>query len=278
MISCQILAKKTLEKLHAFTKGHSLKLALLYSNEYIDSKSYAKIIKKTATEIEIDVVEHLISQDSLQDDVVSLINDLNYDKKVHGIILLAPLPKQIKFDELVNMIVPQKDVDLLNDVSSGSSYSKPFSKVLAATPKAVVHFLEENHILQKGMIITIVGAGKIVGKPLTSYLLDREVTVISCNQYTQNLEKLTKQAEVVVSAAGVAHLLSRDHFHEDSIVVDVGINMLNNKLVGDINYDEVSNYVKYITKVPGGIGNLTTAMLLDNLVTLYKEDTNDTTL
>ena len=196
-----------------------------------------------------------------------MIKLLNNDPLVSGILVQLPLPSNLDTDKIINTILPSKDVDGLTNTNKCSLLNNnPI--IIPCTPKGIIYLLKEYQIPIKGKNIVIVGRSKLVGRPLIDLLLNENATVTICHSHTENIKEHTINADILISAVGKKHIIKSDMIKENAIVIDVGINKENEKIYGDVEesaYDKVS----YITPVPGGIGPMTVAMLLQNTIQCY---------
>lgn len=200
--------------------------------------------------------------------IINKIKELNNDEYVNGIMIQLPLPPQYNEKRLLNTINNGKDVEGLTDINTGR-FVNGKKALIPCTALAVSKLLEENDIDVSGKHVVIVGRSKIVGKPLANLLLSKDATVTICHSKTKNLSEFTKQADIVVMACGVPKLLKDDMIKDGAIVVDVGINNIDGEICGDVDFDNVSKKASYITPVPNGIGPVTIAMLLENIIMCY---------
>ncbi|OGH96266.1 MAG: bifunctional methylenetetrahydrofolate dehydrogenase/methenyltetrahydrofolate cyclohydrolase [Candidatus Melainabacteria bacterium GWA2_34_9] len=206
-----------------------------------------------------------------QKDLEKQIEILNQDKNVNGILVQIPLPKHINTYNIIEKILPEKDVDGFHPINIGrlAIGLKPYA--VSCTPQGIIKLLEENNIEIEGKHAVIIGRSNIVGKPLSYLLLNRNATVTVCHSKTKNLSDVCSQADILVAAVGIPKFVKSEWVKEGAIVIDVGINrMENNKLIGDIDFEEVEKKAGYITPVPGGVGPMTIAMLLSNTLELFK--------
>lgn len=213
--------------------------------------------------------EKNISQEELE----KTINDLNKDEQVNGILLQLPIPNHLNEDAAVDLISPIKDVDGLHDLNVGKLHNNK-EGLRPCTPSGVIELLDRYNVPIEGKHAVVIGRSNLVGKPVARMLEQRNATVTVCHSRTQNLTKLTKMADIIVVAAGKANLLNGDMVSDDAVVIDVGTNKVDGKLVGDVAFDEVKDKVSKITPVPGGVGPMTRAMLLVNTVKATKMQNN----
>jgi methylenetetrahydrofolate dehydrogenase (NADP+)/methenyltetrahydrofolate cyclohydrolase len=205
-----------------------------------------------------------------QEELISEINRLNDHKTIDGILVQLPLPKHIDENAVIDAILPEKDVDGFSSENIGKLVqNKPF--IRPCTPKGVITMLDSINYNLTGKHCVIIGASKIVGRPMAMELLNLDATVTICNSSTKDIKQKVKIADVIIAAAGVPHLVNADWVKEGAVIIDVGINRLENgKLVGDVDFESVKSKVSAISPVPGGVGPMTIAILLENTVTAYK--------
>lgn len=233
------------------------------SDVYVSSK------KKAALEVGIDF-KHLKYEENITEDIlIDKINELNKDNNVDGILVQLPLPKQINEKKIINTIDPNKDVDGLTDINVGKLVNDK-DCLVSCTPLGIMELLKYYKIDLVSKHIVIVGRSSLVGKPLISLFLNNNATVTICHSKTNNLGNFTKQADILVVAVGNKHLIDSSMIKDDAIIIDVGINRVDGKLYGDVNYDDVFSKVNHITPVPGGVGPMTVTMLLKNVIKSYK--------
>jgi len=202
-------------------------------------------------------------------ELISSIEALNNDKEINGIIVQMPLPEHLDPFEVVSVIDPLKDVDGLHPDNLGRLLSgKP--RIIPCTPLGVIELLKRENIEIRGKSAVIVGRSNLVGKPLFHLLLSLDATVTVCHSKTVDLKKETSRADILVCAVGVPRLITADMVKDRAIVIDVGINRVDDKLVGDVDFENVSKIAEAITPVPGGVGPMTVAMLMKNVITAYK--------
>lgn len=208
-----------------------------------------------------------------QKELLELVDKLNNDDAVHGIIVQLPLPKHLNEQEVINKISDKKDVDGFGLLNKGKLFSG-LTSIESATPKGIIKLLDEYKIEITGKNAVVVGRSNIVGKPMAILLLNRNATVTVCHSRTQNLKEITKNADILVVAIGKANFIKEDMVKEGAVIIDVGTNRVDDKLVGDVDFENVSPKCSYITPVPGGVGPLTIASLLENTIIAYKNILN----
>lgn len=261
--------KKDVEELR--TEGIIPKFAVILVGDDPASKIYVRNKNKACIEIGIEYEEHVLKQDTTMEELLKLIDKLNKDKSINGILLQSPLPQHLDINEALKQIDYKKDVDGFNPVNVGK-LSLGQDCFVSCTPYGIIKMLEEYKIPTEGKKAVIIGRSNIVGKPLIQCLLSKNATVTVCHSKTRNIEEITKNSDIVITAMGKAKFLKGDMVKQGATVIDVGINrMENGKIVGDVDFEEVSKKTSYITPVPGGVGPMTIAMLMNNIVKATKE-------
>ena len=233
------------------------------------SKIYVRSKKRKAEKLGIIQDIYQMPADTKQQEVLDLIYKLNTDPKINGLMVQMPTPEQINADELLARIDPNKDVDSLTPANVGRLWLKDHF-VEPATAEGIMALLKHYEIPLNGKNVVIIGRSNIVGKPLAALMLEKNATITIAHSKTQNLASLTKRADVIVSATGEPCLIKADMVKDGVIVVDVGINRVNGKLVGDVDFDAVKEKASYITPVPGGVGPLTVQFLMEAVVNLTR--------
>lgn len=206
-----------------------------------------------------------LDENVAEDSLLNLIDELNNRDDINGILLQSPVPNHIDIKKCFNKINPQKDIDGFSNISMGNLMLGNPSNI-ACTPKGIIKLLDYYNIDLKGKNICIINRSNIVGKPLSQLLIDRDATVTICHSKTKDLKSHTLNADIIVSAVGKPKFITGDMVKDDVIVIDVGISRVNGKVVGDVDFDEVSKKASYITPVPGGVGPMTIAMVIDNIL------------
>lgn len=233
------------------------------------SKIYVRSKKRKAEKLGIIQDIYQMPADTKQQEVLDLIDKLNTDPEINGLMVQMPTPEQISADELLARIDPNKDVDSLTPANVGRLWLKDHF-VEPATAEGIMALLKHYEIPLNGKNVVIIGRSNIVGKPLAALMLEKNATITIAHSKTQNLASLTKRADVIVSATGEPCLIKADMVKDGVIVVDVGINRVNGKLVGDVDFDAVKEKASYITPVPGGVGPLTVQFLMEAVVNLTR--------
>jgi len=250
--------------------GVSPALAVVLVGEDPASAVYVRNKKRACEEIGIRSVSHDLSAENSEADLLKLIDSLNNDKEINGILVQLPLPKHISEAKVLEAIRPEKDVDCFHPVNVGLlSLNKAYLK--PCTPAGVIELLDRSGIKIEGKDAVIIGRSNIVGKPAIQLLLQRNATVTVCHSKTKDIGEKCKKADIIVAAVGIAEFLKGNMVKEGAVIIDVGINRnAEGKLVGDVAFDEVSKVASYITPVPGGVGPMTIAMLMKNTLTAFK--------
>lgn len=242
------------------------KLAVIMVGDDKASSVYVRNKSKACNEIGIEFEEYLKDADTTQEELIDLIKELNNRKDVNGILLQSPIPKGLDIREAFNTIDYTKDVDGFNPINVGK-LSIGEDSFISCTPYGVIKMLEKYDIPVEGKRAVIIGRSNIVGKPLIQCLLSKNATVTVCHSRTKNIKEITKQADIIVAALGKAKFVTEDMVKDGAVVIDVGINRTEEgKLVGDVDFENVSKKASYITPVPGGVGPMTIAMLMNNVV------------
>ncbi len=215
--------------------------------------------------------EHIkLEEDTTTDKILEIINKLNKDDNVNGVMVQMPLPKQIDTDIIQNAVIPIKDVDGLSDMNAGLLFHNK-DALYSCTPYGVMELLKRYNISLEGKNAVVVGRSNLVGKPMGMMLLNAGATVTVCHSKTKDIEKITKKADILISCVGKAKFITKDMVKKGSVVIDVGITRSEEGLCGDVDFIEVAPNTKYITPVPGGVGPMTVAMLGMNVMKAYKE-------
>ncbi len=253
-------------------KGIQPKLAVIMVGDDKASKVYVRNKSKACEEIGILYEEYLLEETTTMDELLSLINKLNEDETINGILVQSPLPKGLDANVAFRTISPKKDVDGFNPINVGK-LSLNQDCFVSCTPYGIIKMLESKNIEIEGKHAVIIGRSNIVGKPLIQCLLNKNATVTVCHSKTQNLGEITKTADILVAAIGKPKFVTEDMVKDNAVVIDVGINRTDEgKLVGDVDFENVSKKASYITPVPGGVGPMTVAMLMVNVVKAAKNN------
>lgn len=246
--------------------GIKSKLAVIMVGDDPASKVYVRNKSKACEYVGIEYEEYLLKSNITQKEFIDLIAKLNKDNTVNGILLQSPIPSNLDINEAFRTVAPEKDVDGFNPVNVGKLVLGKDTFV-SCTPYGIMKMFEEYNIDLNGKNVVILGRSNIVGKPLIHCCLNKNATVTTCHSRTQNIKEITSKADVLISAIGKAHFVTADMVKENSVVIDVGINRLDNeKITGDVDFENVKEKASYITPVPGGAGPMTIAMLMNNVI------------
>lgn len=234
------------------------------------SRSYVNGKKRASSETDIssEIIELPI--ETTEEELLAVIEKLNNDQKVHGILVQLPLPDHIQEQHVIEAIRPDKDVDGFHPINIGRMMTGQDS-LLPCTPYGIIKMLQENNISIEGKHAVIIGRSNIVGKPVGQLLLNENATVTYCHSRTKNLEEFTTKADILIVAIGIPNVIKEKHVKEGAVVIDVGINRTEDgSLTGDVDFDSASTRASYITPVPRGVGPMTIAMLLENTIKAAK--------
>ncbi len=250
-------------------KGITPILAVILVGDDKASQIYVRNKNKACQDVGIKYEEFLLDKDTTMEKLLSLIETLNNREDVYGILLQSPLPKHLNADEAFRKISPEKDVDGFNPVNVGRLCLKQDGFV-SCTPAGIMKMFEKYNINLEGKNAVVLGRSNIVGKPMSLCLLNNDATVTICHSKTQNLAEITKNADILVVALGKPKFVTKDMVKDGAVVIDVGINRTENGIVGDVDFENVKEKTSYITPVPGGVGPMTIAMLMNNVVKAAK--------
>lgn len=276
IIDGKLLAKKIREGLkeecdRLKIEGITPKLAVIMVGDNPASKVYVRNKSKACSEVGIEYQEYILGEKTTQEELLELIKKLNQDNETNGILLQSPLPKHLNINEAFKAITYIKDVDGFTPASVGKLCIGE-DTFISCTPYGVMKMFEEYNINLEGKEIVILGRSNIVGKPLIQCCLQKNATVTVCHSKTKNLEEHTKRADIVISAIGQSKFVKADMVKDGVVIIDVGINRdENGKLTGDVDFENVEKKASYITPVPGGVGPMTIAMLMNNVIKATKE-------
>lgn len=245
--------------------GKSLKISSILVGDDGGSVYYQNFQEKLANNLGIDFEKIKLDESISEENLKLKIEELNKDDSVNGIMLLLPLPKHIDERAVTNLIDADKDLDCLSEVSVGRFY-KGEKCFMPCTPNSVITLLKAYNIEIEGKEVVIIGRSNIVGKPLFQMFLNENATVTVCHSRTKNLKEVCKRADILVVAIGRANFIDSSYVREGAVVIDVGTSEVNGKITGDVNFDDVYEKASLITPVPGGVGSLTTTLLLKMFV------------
>ena len=253
-------------------QGKKCALAVIQGGNDPASSVYVGNKKKACAYIGIQSVSYELPEETSEEELLDLIERLNQDAKVHGILCQLPLPKHIDEDRVIQAISPKKDVDGFHPQNVGALViGQP--GFVSCTPAGIIQLLKRNKIAIAGKHCVVIGRSNIVGKPMALLMLRENATVTVCHSRTQNLKEICREADILIVAIGKPRYIGADYVKEGAVVIDVGIHRNeSNKLCGDVAYDEVEPKASYITPVPGGVGPMTIAMLMHNCVEAMKRE------
>lgn len=246
-------------------QGVEPKLAVILVGDDPASVVYAKSKQKVSESLGIAFELHVLPANSLEKDVLALIEQLNTDDKIHGIMIELPLPKHISKERVMAAVRPDKDVDGVHPINRGYILSGE-EGLFPATPQSCIEILLRSGVQIAGKHVVIVGRGETVGKPLVFLILKHNATVTICHSKTPDLGAFTRQADIVIAAVGRAKLVKGDMVKPGAIVVDAGINETTDGICGDVDFEAVKEKASLISPVPGGVGSLTTALIMRNVL------------
>jgi methylenetetrahydrofolate dehydrogenase (NADP+) / methenyltetrahydrofolate cyclohydrolase len=236
-----------------------------------DPASIAYIRQKRKACEKVGITFKLHNYDSISEELLlNKISELNNNKEVTGILVQLPLPKTINVEKIVNHISPQKDVDGFHLENVGKlmvGHSEKF--LVSCAAQGVITLLDKYKVDVKGKNVVVIGTSNLVGKPISILLMNRKATVTNCGRHTKDLSKFTKNADIIISAVGKPMLVTKEMVKENAVIIDIGITRVNNKLVGDVDFENVKDKCSLITPVPGGVGPMTVATLIQNIITAY---------
>lgn len=263
------IKEKLKEKIE--TQSEAPALAIVRLGNDPSDLSYERGILKNCESVGIKPIVYAKEIDTDIDSLLKLINQLNNDDNISGILVFRPLPKHID-EELIRMsISPDKDVDCMNPLNLGKIFEGKMDDFSPCTPKAAMELMKYYNIDLEGKNVVLINRSLVVGKPLAMMLLEENATVTICHSRTKDLKSITKAADIVITALGKPEYLDESYFSPDSIIIDVGVGQTaEGKLSGDVDYENVSSKVKKITPVPGGVGSITTSILLDQVYKAYE--------
>lgn len=254
---------KDLEKLTSAGIKPGLRVILIGNDPA--AASYVRMVEKRSNKDGLDAQVIYLEETVTENDLIEQIQTLNEDEAVHGILVQMPLPKHIDKNKVVETISPNKDVDGFHDLNAGKLYAGK-DGLYPCTPYGVIHMLEYSGIEIEGKHAVVIGRSNVVGKPVAMLLLQRNATVTLCHSRTNDLSKHTKEADILIAAAGRPHMVTRDMVKEGAVVIDVGIHEVDGSITGDVDYDSVKGVAGFLTPVPGGVGTTTIATLSWNTI------------
>jgi methylenetetrahydrofolate dehydrogenase (NADP+)/methenyltetrahydrofolate cyclohydrolase len=251
-------------------RGINPMLKIMVAGAAADSMAYANSAKKMAEKNAIACDIEQLPGTITQDEFVKVLKQRNLDKTIHGIIVMRPLPKQINEEVVKYILAPEKDIDCFNPVNAGKIMAGDMTGFPPATPQAVMEMLRFYAIPMQGKEVAVIGRSMVVGKPMAMLLLGENATVTVCHSKTQNLPGVCKRADIIVAAIGKARMITTDYIKSGATVMDVGINVEGDKLFGDVDTEPAKEVAGAITPVPGGVGTVTTRVLLKHVIKAAK--------
>ena len=254
-------------------KGITVGLAVIIVGEDPASKIYVANKKKACEALGIISEEYALPESSTEEELLALVDELNHKKSINGILCQLPLPRHLDEKLIINSILPEKDVDAFHPANVGRIMIGDYDFV-PCTPAGIMEMLAYENINPEGKSCVVIGRSNIVGKPMAMLLLHKNGTVTVCHSKTQNLKEICSKADILVAAVGKAKFVTADMVKEGAVVIDVGMNRVDGKLYGDVDYEAVKEKASAITPVPGGVGPMTIAMLMQNTLTAAKRQNN----
>ena len=279
LISGKEVSQKVKDEIKSQTKllkdkGISVKLAVIIVGDDPASHIYVKNKKKACEYVGFESLEYALDEKTSEEELLELIDKLNKDKTVNGILCQLPLPKHIDEKKIIDSISPLKDVDAFHPVNVGKIMIGDY-EFLPCTPAGIMRLIESTSYDVSGKDCVIIGRSNIVGKPMAMLMLHKNATVTICHSRTNNIEEKIKSADIVIAAVGIPKFVKGDMVKDGALVIDVGINRTSDgKLCGDVDFDEVSKKASFITPVPGGVGPMTISMLMQNTLKAAKLQNN----
>ena len=246
------------------------KLVVLLIGDHPASLTYVKNKEKACARVGIESDVIRMTSDVNTSDVLTVIDQLNKDNTVDGILVQLPIPKQLDINLIIESLNPNKDVDGLHSINIAKLYANQEGFV-PCTPRGIMTLLKHYNIEISGQHAVVIGRSALVGRPVAQLLLNENATVTVCHSKTRNLAQITQMADIVVVAIGKDKFLTSEHIHHAKAIIDVGINRVNDKLVGDVDYEALIDKVDYMTPVPGGVGPMTIVSLLENTMKSYEK-------
>ncbi|MBP1568299.1 MAG: bifunctional methylenetetrahydrofolate dehydrogenase/methenyltetrahydrofolate cyclohydrolase FolD [Oscillospiraceae bacterium] len=266
-VSAKVKSEVREKTLELKNKGIEIGLAVVIVGDDPASRVYVNNKKKACEEVGFNSYEYALPAETTEEELLALVDKLNKDDKVNGILVQLPVPKHINETAVINAISPDKDVDAFHPVNVGKIMIGDYA-FLPCTPAGVMELIDSTGVDIAGKSCVVIGRSNIVGKPMSMLLLHRSGTVTICHSKTKNLKEICANADILVAAVGRPNFVTGDMVKEGAVVIDVGINRMDDgKLCGDVNYAEAEKKAAFITPVPGGVGPMTIAMLMKNTLT-----------
>ena len=273
LISAAVKERVKLEVEALKSEGITTGLAVIIVGEDPASKVYVANKKKACEALGIISEEYALPETTTQEELLALIDELNHKKSINGILCQLPLPKHLDEQAVINAILPEKDVDAFHPTNVGKIMLGEYDFV-PCTPAGIMEMLQYENIDIEGKTCVVIGRSNIVGKPMGMLLLHKNGTVTICHSRTRDLGAVCKNADILVAAVGRPNFVTADMVKEGAVVIDVGINRVDGKLVGDVDFEAVKDKCSAITPVPGGVGPMTIAMLMQNTLAAAKKQNN----
>lgn len=250
-------------------------LCIVRVGERPDDISYENGAVKRAAAVGVEVVKRILPADVTEEELLSVIGEINSDASIHGVLLFRPLPRHINESKVCNALAPEKDMDGITDMSMAGVYAGKPLGYPPCTAQAVIELIDHYGIDLTGKNVTVIGRSLVIGKPAAMMLIKKNATVTICHTRTRDIASIAKNADVLVAAAGSAGMVTADFVHEGQTVIDVGINWSEEKggIVGDVDFEAVSPFVGAITPVPGGVGGVTTSVLMSHVTNAAEKST-----
>lgn len=248
------------------SKGVNPCLGILRVGERPDDVSYEKGATKRAEGVGIEVKKILLPEDVTTEELIATVKDINADASIHGLLMFRPLPKHIDEELVCNTIVPEKDIDACTEASLAGVFTGSDVGYAPCTAQACIEILDHYGIDVSGKRAVVIGRSLVIGKPVAMMLLAKHATVTIAHSRTKELPELVKEGDIVIACVGRAQMVDGAYFSSGQTVIDVGINFLDGKLVGDVAFDEAVETVEAITPVPGGVGSVTTSVLCKHVI------------
>lgn len=273
-VSAQVKERIKAETAKLKEQGIEVGLAVVIVGEDPASKVYVRNKKRACEEVGFNSYEYALPAETTEEELLELVQKLNKDDKVNGILVQLPLPAHLDDKVIINNILPEKDVDAFHPVNVGKIMIGDYS-FLPCTPAGVMELIASTGTEIAGKECVVIGRSNIVGKPQAMLLLHKSGTVTICHSKTKNLKEVCSRADILVAAVGRAKMITSDYIKDGAVVIDVGMNRdENDKLCGDVDFEDCKDKAGYITPVPGGVGPMTIAMLMQNTLTAAKVKNN----
>lgn len=253
-------------------KGIEPTLCILRVGERPDDLSYERTAEKRAQKVGVNVVKKLLPADCTQGEFDSVLDEINNDNAIHGILMFRPLPSQLDNEKARKMLNPAKDIDGCTDGSLAGVFTNADVGFAPCTAQAAVEILKHYNVPIEGKKVCVMGRSLVIGRPVAMLLMHENATVVNCHTRTVEPELIAKEADILIAAVGRLNSIDKSYVNENQVIIDVGINWDEriNKISGDVDFDEVEPLVKAITPVPGGVGTVTTSVLISNVVKAAK--------